>query len=113
LTPLACRTAFPVKLSAPEGSLEKVEQMRGERGGDTYTIFEKFEKGEPKFAGFGRLGGSAREGRPAPKPAPAAPPLGLGVMMDGSMSLRLKEGFSLRGGGPGRGREEMSGFGSG
>jgi len=83
------------------------------RGRDTYTIFEKFEKGEPKFAGFGRFGGSAREGRPAPRPAPAAPPPGLGEMTDGSISLRLKEGFSLRAVGPGRGRDEMSGFGGG
>lgn len=81
----------------------------------TNTIFEKFEKGEPKFAGFGRFGGSGtREGRPAPKPAPAAPPLGLGDMMVGSMSLRLNVGFTLRlASGPGRGRGGLIGFESG
>jgi hypothetical protein len=81
----------------------------------TNTIFEKFEKGDPKFAGFGRFGGSGtREGRPAPKPAPAAPPLGLGEMMDGSMSFRLRDGFILRLAiWPARGRGGIIGFGGG
>lgn len=48
------------------------------------------------LAVWGRRGGSEpREGRPAPKPAPMAPPLGVGMIV-ASMSLRLKLGFVRR-----------------
>jgi hypothetical protein len=81
LTPEACNTALPVKLRAPDGS----------------TILEKLEKGEPKLLAGGRFGGSmAKDGRPAPNPALAAPPATRpGGLLD-SMSLREKLGFGLR-----------------
>lgn len=99
---------MPLKLRAPEGSLGRDE--RGQRGGraDTYTILEKLEKGEPKLPALGRFGGAfAREGRPAPRPAPWGPP---GATMEGSMSLREKLGRVLRAARPdGRMREGAAG----
>lgn len=63
----------------------------------TYTIFEKFEKGEPKLPAGGRRGGSGSEGRPAPRPAAATPPPeNGGSAMEGSISRRLKAGRDLR-----------------
>jgi hypothetical protein len=61
---------------------------------DTDTILEKFEKGEQKLLGCWRRGGSsAKEGRPAPSPAPSAPPaLGPAELLD-VMSLRVKPGL--------------------
>ena len=58
----------------------------------THTILEKLEKGEPELAADGRFGASeAMKGRPAPRPAPIAPPVG---NTDGSMSLRVKPGLT-------------------
>lgn len=63
----------------------------------THTILEKFEKGVPILVGGGRLGVLLGKGRPAPKPAPCAPPLVLGVgIAVGSMSLSVKPGFRRR-----------------
>lgn len=63
----------------------------------THTIFEKFEKGEPKLPAGGRRGGSGSEGRPAPRPAAVTPPPGMGgSMMEGSISRRLNAGRCLR-----------------
>lgn len=75
-TPDACNTALPENLSAPEGS----------------TILLKFENGLPPLLLGGRLTGvGARLGRPAPRPAPAAPPLTLTSPL---ISLSLKDGFA-------------------
>jgi hypothetical protein len=96
-TPDACNTAFPLKLRTPEGSLDgsqrqitrRLRVMHNLR--PTYTILEKLENGEPELAADGRLGESEDEdGRPAPRPAPIAPPVG---NTDGSISLSVKPGF--------------------
>ena len=92
-TPAACSTAFPLKLSAPEGSLRITasDDRDSETRQMTYTILEKLEKGETELAADGRFGASeAMNGRPAPRPAPIAPPVG---NTDGSMSLRVKPGL--------------------
>ena len=100
-TPDAWRTAFPLKLSAPEGSLITVSQKWATDGQcwGAYTILPKFEKGVPKlWAGrLGRVVSMEKEGRLAPRPAPVVPPP---IDVRGSpMSLNFKPGFGRREGG--------------
>jgi hypothetical protein len=101
-TPDAWRTAFPLKLSAPEGSLIYLRYKNGQRAvnvGDAYTILPKFEKGVPKlwFCRFGRVASMENDGRLAPRPAPVVPPP---IDVRGlSKSLNFKPGFGRREGG--------------
>ncbi len=53
---------MPLKLRAPEGSLDGYEQ-ESERESGTYTIFEKLEKGDPKLPAGGRLAAGGMAGR--------------------------------------------------
>lgn len=100
-TPDAWRTAFPLKLSAPEGSLISRDKdgQRKVNVGDAHTILPKFEKGVPKlWAGrFGILESIEKDGRLAPRPAPVVPPP---IDVRGlSKSLNFKPGFGRREGG--------------
>lgn len=57
----------------------------------TYTILEKFANGVPRLPCGGRRGGGSREGRPAPRPAPAR------LSLFPSRSASLRPGFRLGG----------------
>lgn len=73
-TPFAWRIAFPLKLSAPEGSLPAGERCSKQNEISTYTILPKFEKGVPHVACGDRRGISSMFGLPPPKPALLGPP---------------------------------------
>lgn len=93
LTPEAFRMAFPLKFSAPEGSLQR--QKRSVRYEEpqtkcgTHTILRKFANGVPVCCCGDLRGMSSMIGRPLPKPAPLGPPP---VSMRPGMSETLRRG---------------------